>query len=117
MVTMWPPVMWLSSAPMAVVEGGCAVAALRLRRAEPAGKQPHGCRLDIALAARDLSGEAQLRPGLQGEGRIEQARRVEVGVAVEPSQARELRVLQARVVRNRRTCSACFSFVWKPTML
>ena len=52
--SMWPPVMWLSSAPIAVVGGGEAACDEADRRA-----------FDIALAAGDLSRKAQPRLGLE----------------------------------------------------
>ena len=110
---MAPPVMWASSAPCAVSGGGGARRlAQRLGGGEPAGQQADGGALDIALAAGDLAGEADMRRRLQAQGRVEQARAVDEGVAVQPAQPRELAPAPARgSVRNTRTCSACFSLV------
>ena len=60
--SMWPPVMWLRSAPIAVVGGGGArLAAEPLGRGEAAGDEADRGAFDIALAAGDLAGEAQAR--------------------------------------------------------
>ena len=88
--------MWPRSAPNAVVGGG-----RRERLAEPfgggeaAGEQADRRRLDIALAAGDLAGEAQARHRLQPQRPVEQLRRIEEGVAVEAAEPRELRVAEA----------------------
>src|SRR6185312_12278841 len=52
--------------------------------------------LDIALAAGDLSGEAQARRGPEAKTRVEQARRVEIGVAVDTAEPGEFGLLQPR---------------------
>src|SRR5882762_5769933 len=68
---------------------------LPLGGGELAGHESDGGAFDIALAARDLSGKAQPRHRLQAQGGVEQARAVEEGVAVQPTQARELGIVQA----------------------
>ena len=57
-VSIWPPVMWVSSAPCAVVGGGKETGSSRRSAAakRPASKPDSG-RLDITLAAGDLAGE------------------------------------------------------------
>src|SRR6185437_1842829 len=52
--------------------------------------------LDIALAARDLSGESEAGRGLEAKTRVEQARRVEIGVAVDTAEPGEFGLLQPR---------------------
>ena len=95
--SMWPPVMWLRSAPIAVVAGGGSSA-----RAEPfgggeaPGDQADRGALDIALAAGDLAGEAQPRLGLEPEPRVEQLWRIQVGVAVDAAEPREFGALESR---------------------
>src|SRR5215831_279015 len=79
-----PPVMWPSNAPMAVVGRG-----------EAARQQPDSGAFDVSLAARDLAGEAQPRHDPEPKRTIEQARAVEEGVAVQATQPRELRALEA----------------------
>ena len=70
MVSMWPPVMWLTSAPSAVVAGGGGKRpAEALGGGEAAGQQADRGALDVALAAGDLAGEAQARHGLQAQRR------------------------------------------------
>ncbi len=66
------------------------------RRGEPPGDEPDRCGFDIALDAGDLPGEAQPRIGLETEACIEQLRAVEEGVAVEPSEPRELGLAEPR---------------------
>src|SRR5262245_23470380 len=66
-----------------------------LRRRKAAGEQADRRRLDIALAAGDLAGEAQPRLGPQAQCAIEQLRRIEEGVATQPAEPGELRLLQA----------------------
>ena len=73
MVSTWPPVMWASSAPCAVVGGGGAsTLAEPLGGGEAAGEQADRGRFHIALAAGDLAGEAQPRLGLEPQRRVEQ---------------------------------------------
>ena len=62
----WPPVMWPTRAPSAVVGGGGVQRpAQPLGGGEAAGQQADGGALHIALDAGDLAGEAQARVGLQ----------------------------------------------------
>ena len=97
MVSTWPPVMWPSSAPCAVVGGGERERfAEPLGRREAAGHQPDRGRLHIAFAAGDLPGEAQPRLGLEPQRLVEQLRRIEIGVAVQAAEPRELGLLQPR---------------------
>src|SRR5881296_2022993 len=83
MLSIWPPVMWLSSAPCALVGGG-----------RPPGEQPDRRGFHIALAAGDLPGKAQPRHGSEPQRFIEQLRRVEKGVAMQAAEPRELRALE-----------------------
>ena len=84
--------MWLISAPIAVVGGGGASPAPEpLGGGEAAGDQADRGALDIAFAAGDLAGEAQPRLGLEAEPGVEQARRIEKGVAVQAAEPREFR--------------------------
>ena len=75
--SMCPPVMWLRSAPIAVVGGGSAGPAEPLRRGEAASDQADASALDIAFAAGDLAGEAQAWAGFQAQTGVEQARRIQ----------------------------------------
>ena len=70
--------------------------ARQLGRGEAAGEQADRGALDIALAAGDLPGEADVAARLQPQRRIEQFGRADEGVAVQPAQPRELGILQAR---------------------
>ncbi len=63
---------------------------------EAAGQEPDRGRFDIALAAGDLPGKAQLRLGPQPQRRIDQLRRIEEGVTVQPAEPGELRRFQSR---------------------
>ena len=73
--SIWPPVMWLSSAPSAVVGGGgVSSRAEPFGGGEPAGHQADRGALDIALAAGDLAGEAQARRALQPQAARRAAR-------------------------------------------
>src|SRR6185437_7212965 len=72
------------------------VASCQLGAREPSGKKADGGALDIALDTGDLAGEAQRRPQLQPQLAVEQARRVDEGVAMQSSKSRECRVLEAR---------------------
>jgi sulfur dioxygenase len=99
-VTIWPPVMWPSSAPSAVVAGGSDCFALALRSGEAAGQQADAGAFDITLAAGDLAGEAQARPRLQRQRTVEQRRRVDVGVAVQAAEAGEFGILQPGIIRK-----------------
>ena len=93
--SIWPPVMWLRSAPIAVVGGGGSSAQPQpLGGGEPAGDEADRGALDIALAAGDLAGEAQARRGLQAQTGVEQARGIEIGVAVHAAETGELRPFQ-----------------------
>ena len=69
MLSIWPPVMWLASAPSAV---SGRHRAQRLAQpfggAEAPGQQADRGALDIALAAGDLTGEAQPRHGFEAAG-------------------------------------------------
>ena len=60
------------------------------RRGEAAGEEADRRRLDIALAAGDLSGKAQPRHGLEPQRRVEQFRRIEERIAVQPAEPGEL---------------------------
>ena len=61
MVSMWPPVMWPSSEPSAVVGGGGA-SARRAHRPPHRGPRSGRCGgFDVTLAAGDLAGKSQPR--------------------------------------------------------
>ena len=82
-------------------EGCCLGRAGRhLAEALCGGKAPrdeaYGGRLDIALHAGDLTGEAQARLGLEPQAPVEQPGRVDEGVAVQPAEPCELGIFQAR---------------------
>src|ERR1700722_13062850 len=66
------------------------------RGSEAAGKKADRRRLDIALAARDLSSKAQRRHGLEPQRGVEQFWRIEEVIAVQPAEPRELRLFEAR---------------------
>src|SRR5262249_42342775 len=53
-------------------------------------QQTDRSRFNIALAAGDLAGETQPRHGVETQSRVEKLRRVEEGVAVQPSEPRKL---------------------------
>src|SRR6185436_10599777 len=59
-------------------------------------QQADGGALDVALAARDLPGEAEPRIRAKTELAVQQLRAVEEGVAVQAAEARELGALQPR---------------------
>ena len=70
-----PPVMWPSSAPSAVSTGGGGkVLAAQLGRGEARGEEADGGAFDIAFAAGDLAGEADVGLRLQAKLAVEQAR-------------------------------------------
>src|SRR3984885_7990544 len=75
---------------------------------EAAGDEPDRGAFDIALAARDLAGEAQARGGLEAQTRIEQARRIEIGVAVHAAEAGEPRPFEPRNHAEDATLLAVF---------
>ena len=60
-----------------------------------AGKQTDRCQLDIAFAAGDLSGKAQLRHRLEPQRRVEQFWRIEERIAVQAAEPRELGFAEA----------------------
>jgi hypothetical protein len=62
---------------------------------EPAREQADAAAFNIALAARDLPGEADVRPRFQPQRRVEQLGRADEGVAVQATQPCELGILQA----------------------
>ena len=96
-VSTWPPVMWPSSAPCAVVGGGSSNGlAEPFGGGEAACQQPDRGGFHIALAAGDLAGKAQPRLRVQPQRAVEQLRRIEEGVAVQAAEPRELGVLQPR---------------------
>ena len=96
-VSIWPPVMWLMSAPCAVVAGGSANAfAAPLGGRHPPGHQADGGAFDIAFDAGDLSGKAQARHGLKPQPLVEELGAVEEGVAVQAAKPGEFRRLEAR---------------------
>src|SRR5262245_39471188 len=64
-------------------------------RGEAAGEEADGGGFHVALAARDLTGKAQPRLGLEAQGAVEQLRRVEKGVAMKAAEARKLGALEA----------------------
>ncbi len=66
-----------------------------LRGGGAAGEKPGGGALHIALDAGDLSGEAQPRHGVEPQLTVDEARRVEERVAVQPAEPGELGALQA----------------------
>src|SRR5262245_2941063 len=65
------------------------------RRGKAPGDEPDRRRLDITLAARDLSGKAQPRIRLEPQARIEKLRAVEEGVAVKPAEPRKFGLAEA----------------------
>ena len=77
-------------------------AAQNFCRSQPPNDDADGGAFDISLAPGDLSGEAQLRPRLQTQTLVEQARRIEIGVAMQAAEPGELRALQAR-----ESCGRC----------
>src|ERR1700677_2436988 len=66
------------------------------RGSEATGKKADRRRLDIALAARDLSGKAQRRHSLEPQRGVEQFGRIEESVAVQPAEPREFGMFEAR---------------------
>ena len=87
------------------------------RGREAAGQEPDGGDFDITLDAGDLAGEAQARLGLEPELAVEQLRAVEKVLRWRPPRRANSARSRPGMVRKMRTCSACFSLVWKPTML
>ena len=71
------------------------VATQRLRGGEAAGQQAHGGAFDIALHTCHLTRETQAWHGLQPQLFVQKLGTVQIGVAVQTAQARELGVLQA----------------------
>src|SRR6185437_1666265 len=67
-----------------------------LGRRQPSDDEADRRALDIALAAGNLSGEADLRPCFQPQALIEQARRIEESVVVQAAEPREFRLPEAR---------------------
>src|SRR3984957_18517911 len=63
---------------------------------EAADDQADRGAFDIALAAGDLAREAQAGRSLQAQTRVEQARRIEIGVPVHAAEAGELRPFEPR---------------------
>src|SRR4029079_6027035 len=63
---------------------------------EAAGQQADRRGFDITLAAGDLAGETQARRCSEPQGFVQQLRRVEKRVAVNPAKPRELGLLQSR---------------------
>ena len=95
MVSIWPPVMWPSSEPSAVVGGGGASdCAARIGRGIEAGDQADAGGFHIAFAARHLAGEAQPRLRAQPQLAVEQLRRIQEGVAMQAAEPGEFGVLQ-----------------------
>ena len=76
--------------------GRCIALAAPLRSREPAGEQADRRRFHIAFAAGDLAGEAQSRIGAQPQALVEQLWGVEEGIAMQPAEACELGLFQAR---------------------
>ena len=110
--------MCASSAPSAVVRGGgVPVAPGQFGRRHQPGQQADRGAFDIAFAAGDLPGEADVRRGLAAAagGRAASGELRKVLRCSPPSRANSA-FSSPGIVRNRRTCSACFSLVWKPTM-
>jgi hypothetical protein len=77
MVTMWPPVMWLSSAQRRRARRQRRSWPRRSAAAIAAGEQADRGALDIAFAAGDLAGEAQARIAPSAQPLVEQLRRVQ----------------------------------------
>ena len=69
---------------------------MRERSGEAPGEETDRRRLDIALAARDLSGKAQPRHGVEPQRRVEQFRRIEERVAVKAAEPGEFGLVEAR---------------------
>src|SRR5262245_60145998 len=67
-----------------------------LRRRQSPRQEPDRRRLDVALAAGDLPGEAQPRHGPEPQRRVEELRRIEERVAMQPAKPRELGLNEAR---------------------
>ncbi len=70
-------------------------AALQLGTGKKGSDQADGRALYIALAPRNLPGEADIRPALEPQLTIEQPRRVDEAVAVDSAEPREFGILQA----------------------
>ena len=70
----------------------CQGLSANLGGGEAAGEKADRGGFNVAFAAGDLAGKTQARLGLEAQGRVEQERRVEEGVAVESAEARELGV-------------------------
>src|SRR5688572_502282 len=67
-----------------------------LGRGPAPGHQTDGSALDIALAAGDLASEAKARHRPEAQRRVEELRRIEIGVSVQAAEARELGPLEPR---------------------
>ena len=67
----------------------------RLRSGEATGKQTHRGAFDIAFDAGDLACETQARVSLQAQRAIEQLGRIEIRVAMQAAETRELGVLKS----------------------
>src|SRR5207237_4628813 len=66
-----------------------------LRRGKPAGQQSNRRRFHITLAAGDLARKAQARLGVEAQGSVEQFRGIEEGIAMQPTEPRELGLFEA----------------------
>src|SRR5271163_4174836 len=73
---------------------GLEIEAKPLGGGEPAGDQADRGAFDIALAAGDLAGEAQARRGLEPQPGVNEARRIEIGVAMHAAEPGELRLFE-----------------------
>ena len=91
-----PPVMWPSRAPSAVSTGGGGrLLAAQLGGGEAGGEDADGGAFDIAFAAGDLAGEADVGLRLQAKFAVQQPGRIDEAVAVDAAEPRELGIFEA----------------------
>jgi hypothetical protein len=60
--------------------------------------------------------KADVRHGLEAQFIVEQLGRADEAVAMDPPSRANSAFSRPGIVRKMRTCSPCFSLVWKPTM-
>ena len=90
-----PPVMWASRAPSAVSGGGGGKRlAAELGGGEAGGEDADRGAFDIAFAAGDLAGEADVRLRFQAKLAVQQLGRIDEAVAVDSAEPRELGILK-----------------------